>query len=90
MTSMNPETGEVFKQARLNGALDQYFASPVAADGKLYAVSQTGHVVVLKAGSDWEILAVNDLGEECFATPAIANGELLIRSRSALYCFGKN
>jgi outer membrane protein assembly factor BamB len=90
LTSMNPETGEVFKQARLKGALDDYFASPVAADGKLYAVSQTGHVVVLKAGRDWDILTVNDLGEECYATPAIANGNLLIRTRGGLYCFGKH
>jgi hypothetical protein len=50
-------------------------------------VSQHGKVSVLRAGRDWEILAVNDLGEECFATPAIARDSLFVRTRSALYRF---
>ena len=87
VTSMDPVTGQVFKQARLEGALDQYFSSPVAAADKIYMVSQAGRVVVLKAGRDWKILAVNDLDEECFATPAIAADRLFLRTRSALYCF---
>jgi outer membrane protein assembly factor BamB len=49
-----------------------------------------GHVAVVKAGRDWEVLAVNDLGEECFATPAIADGRLYIRTRNTLYCFSKS
>src|SRR5205807_9972095 len=87
VTSMDPATGKVFRQARLDGALDQYFASPVAAAGKLYMVSQTGHVVVVKAGRQWEALAVNSLDEECFATPALFGDSIFIRTRSALYCF---
>lgn len=87
LTALNGETGEVLKQGRLTGALDQYFASPVAADGKLYAVSQTGHLVVLKAGADWEVLAVNDLDEECYATPALIDGRVYVRTRSGLYAF---
>jgi hypothetical protein len=89
LTAINPETGEVLKQARLSGALDGYYASPVAADGKLYVASQTGHVVVVKAGRDWEVLAVNDLDDECFATPAIVDGKLYIRTRKSLYCFSQ-
>ena len=42
----------------------------------------------LKAAGDWEILKVNELDDECFATPAIADGRIYIRTRSALYCFG--
>ncbi len=41
-------------------------------------------------GAEWELLAVNDLGEDCYATPAIADGRIYIRTRSALYCFGKS
>jgi hypothetical protein len=44
---------------------------------------------VLKSGRQWKVLAVNDLGEECQTTPAIAGGKIFIRTRSALYCFGK-
>ena len=51
------------------------------------AISQTGHLVVLKAGAEWEILAVNDLDEECYATPALADGRVYVRTRSALYAF---
>jgi outer membrane protein assembly factor BamB len=86
-TSLDASTGDVRKQGRLTGALDPYFASPVVGDGKIYVVSQTGHLVVLKAQADWEILAVNDLDEECYATPALADGRVYVRTRTALYAF---
>jgi len=89
LTALDPGAGNVLKQGRLEGALGQYFASPVASDNKLYTVSQEGKATVLKAGRDWEILAVNDLNEECHATPAIAGGRIYIRTRSTLYCFGQ-
>jgi outer membrane protein assembly factor BamB len=79
----------VIKEGRLEGAIDKYFASPVAADDKVYLVGEGGAVSVLKAGGDWQILAVNAMDDECFATPAIADGRIYIRTRSALYCFGK-
>ena len=50
----------------------------------------TGKVTVLKAGGAWEILAVNDLAEESWATPAIAGSRIYIRTRSALYAFGES
>jgi outer membrane protein assembly factor BamB len=89
LTTLDPATGTVHKQGRLRGVADRYFASPVAADGKVFITSQVGVVTVLKAGGDQEILAVNELDDECFATPAIADGRLYIRTRTALYSFGK-
>lgn len=62
--------------------------SPVAADGKVFLLSASGKVTVLKASAQWEILAVNDLGEESWATPALADGHIYIRTRSTLYSFG--
>ena len=88
LISFKPETGDVIKQGRLTGAIDKYFASPVAADGKVYMVSEAGHVTVLKAAGEWEILKVNNLDDECFATPAILDNKIYIRTRGALYCFG--
>ncbi len=88
-TALNAATGAVLKQGRLEGALDPYFASPVAADGKIYTVSQNGKVAVVRAGADWSVLAVNDLDEEAWATPAIDGGRLYVRTKAALYCFGK-
>jgi hypothetical protein len=88
VTALNPATGEVLKQGRLPGAIDGYFSSPVAAEGKIYAVSHEGKVSVLRAGAAWEVLTVNDLGEECFATPAIGEGCIYVRTRRSLYAFG--
>jgi outer membrane protein assembly factor BamB len=79
----------MLKQGRLRGVADRYFASPVAADNKIFIVSQAGIVTVLKPGGGQEILAVNELDDECYATPAIADGRIYIRTRSALYCFGR-
>ena len=90
LLSFNPATGEVLKQGRLHGAIDKYFSSPVAADDKVFLIGQGGQVSVLKAGGDWQVLAVNELDDECFATPAIADGRIYIRTRSALYAFGKD
>ncbi|MBI3469878.1 MAG: PQQ-binding-like beta-propeller repeat protein [Candidatus Solibacter usitatus] len=87
ITSLNAATGEIHKQGRAQDALGDYYASPVAADGKVYLVSEAGKVTVLKAGAQWETLAVNDLGEECYATPAIAGGRIYVRTRGTLYCF---
>jgi outer membrane protein assembly factor BamB len=89
LVSFDPTTGNVIKQGRLHGAIDKYFSSPVAADDKVFLIGQGGQVSVLKAAGDWEVLAVNELDDECYATPAIADGHLYIRTRSALYAFGK-
>lgn len=87
--SLNPRTGEVLKTGRVDGALGGYMSSPVAGDGKIFMTSVEGKVSVLRAAGQWEVLAINDLEEECFATPAIAGGRLFIRTRTALYAFGQ-
>jgi outer membrane protein assembly factor BamB len=89
MTSLNPRTGEPIKVDRLRGAIDRYWSSPVAGDGKIYVLSESGKLTVLRADGDWEILAQNDLDDTCFSTPAVGDSRLYVRTRSALYCFGK-
>jgi hypothetical protein len=89
LTSLDPRTGEPQKVDRLRGALDQYWSSPVAGDGKIYMLSEACKLTVLRAGADWEILAQNDLEDTCFSTPAIGDSRLYVRTRSALYAFGK-
>ncbi len=90
LLSFDPATGKVLKQGRLHGAIDKYFSSPVAADDKVFVIGEAGQVSVLKADGDWQVLAVNELDDECFATPAIADSRIYIRTRSALYCFGNS
>lgn len=70
--------------ARIQNTSD-YFASPVCGDGKIYVAGANGVVVVLKQGTELDVLARNDLGEPILATPAISNGRLLVRTRSQLF-----
>ena len=69
----------------------QLYASPVLADGKLYYVGRDGKTFVLPAKPEFKILATNDLRDRSLfsASPAIADGRLIIRSDKYLYCIGK-
>jgi outer membrane protein assembly factor BamB len=77
-------TGERLYQQRLGRGGTGFSASPVAADGKLYVTSEEGDVYVVKAGSEFELLAKNPLGEVTMATPAISEGTLYFRTRTHL------
>lgn len=88
VTSFDPATGEVIAQGRLKGAVDQYYASPVAADGKIFLLSELGMLSVLEPDGQLEPVSVSDLDDLCYATPAIADGRIYVRTRGALYAFG--
>jgi outer membrane protein assembly factor BamB len=81
-------TGRRFYQQRLGGGRTGFTASPVAADGKVYFTSEEGDVFVVKAGSSFELLAENPLGEVSMATPAISEGVLYFRTRGHLVAIG--
>ena len=86
LTCAEMKTGERVWQTRLDGV---FFASPVAADGKIYFLSQTGETFVVKAGRTPDILARNDLAERFVASPAISNGRIFLRSDARLFAIGK-
>ena len=88
LTTLDPKTGNVLKQDRLRDALEKYWASPVAGDGKIYMADEACKVSVLKPGAQWEVVATNDLPGQCFATPAIADGRIYLRTSEAMYSFG--
>ncbi len=88
ITSLNPTTGALLKEGRTRDAIGEYYASPVAADDKLFLANTEGKMTVVKAAAQWEVLAVNDLGDEIHATPALSQGRLYVRTRGTLYCFG--
>jgi outer membrane protein assembly factor BamB len=89
-TSFRPSTGEVIERGRIRGAVDSYYASPVAADGKIFFVSEMGKVAVVRPGGGFEVLALNDLGSPAYATPAIADGRIYIRTEETLWAFGED
>jgi outer membrane protein assembly factor BamB len=87
VTCYEAETGKEVYKERLGGT--SYTASPVAADGRIYFVTEQGEARVLKAGPAFEILAVNKIGEVCMATPAICGGVLFVRTKDALIALGR-
>lgn len=87
LSTVNPQTGAILKQGRLPGALDTYYASPVGGAGKVLLLSQTGKATLVKAGAQWDILSSADFDEPVFATPAIADNRIYLRTRTKLFCF---
>ena len=87
-TILDPASGERLDQGRISDAVDKFYASPVAGDGKIYMLSDLGKVAVLKPGPELDVLAVNDLDELAYGTPAISDGRIYVRTRETLYAFG--
>lgn len=88
VTALDARTGEALKTGRSADALGEYFASPVAADGKIFLANVEGKVTVLKAGAQWDVLGTNDIGDEIHATPALSGGRIYVRTKESIYCFG--
>lgn len=82
-------TGEVKKDFRLPGALGDYYASPIASAKHVFFASMEGKITILKAGPDGEVVSQIPMEEEIFATPAIVDDALYVRTQQSLYCFRK-
>ena len=80
----------VYRQRVGNGFSSSFTASPVAADGRLYLTSESGHVSVVRAGVDFELLSEALIEEHCLATPAIGSGLLLFRTESSVLAIGRS
>jgi outer membrane protein assembly factor BamB len=68
----------------------KFYGSPILAGGNLYAVTMEGEVVVIKASGEYQLLAVNNLGEESYATPAVSGNRLIFRTFSYLMAVNGN
>src|SRR6478735_990767 len=89
VTTLRPGTGETIAQSRLKGATDAFYASPVAADNKVFMASERGKIAVLPTDGSLDPVAVNDMEDDIYATPAISEGRIYVRTRGILYCFGR-
>jgi outer membrane protein assembly factor BamB len=87
LMTFDPETGKLLGERRLGTALGEYYASPVAADGRIYFANKEGKVTAIRAGADWEVTSQHEFNEQIIATPAIADGRIYLRTEKALYCF---
>ena len=83
LTVYNAATGDRIYEQRL--APTAFASSPVATGGRLYAASEDGDIYVVKAGPSYDLLATNKMGEVVMATPAIADGMLIVRGLSHVF-----
>jgi len=89
-TCHDAKTGkEMYGKVRIDPAAGAFTASPWAANGKLFALSEDGDTFVIAAGPEYKLLHKNSLDELSMATPAIARGSLFIRTSSKLYRIAK-
>lgn len=86
VTCLDAATGGQHWRERVGG---EFYSSPIWIQGRLYCISKLGQVVVLAAGRTFEVLARTELGEKTFATPAVADGVMYLRTQSRLYSLGK-
>jgi len=87
LAAIDPASGKLLREGRLKDALGEYYAQPVAGDGKIYFVNKDGKVTVIRPGVEWQQLSSGELDEQVIATPAIAGGRVYIRTDGTLYCF---
>ena len=81
-------SGKEIYRERLGGRGNCY-ASPVVGDGKIYAGTDGGILVVIKPGDRFQVLARNDLGEGIMATPALVDDKIYVRTDRHLYAFAE-
>ena len=89
MSTIRADNGEFVEKARVGEAGDAYFTSPVCGDGKVYLLSENGLLTVLAAGKELKPIHSAQFGEPCFATPALVDDKIWLRTFGHLYCFGE-
>ena len=86
-TCVEPKTGKQVWQERLPGT-GEISASPTYAAGKIYFVTEDGRTTVIDASREYKIVAENEIGERCQASPAFSNGQIFLRTDKHLFCIG--
>jgi outer membrane protein assembly factor BamB len=82
----NALTGEKFWEHECN---DGYYASPVIADGKVYAIDMSGVMHIFAVSKELKVIGEPKLGENAMASPAFAEGKIYLRGEKSLFCIGK-
>ena len=89
LTVFDAQTGKEIYKARAGGSGNTFSASPWAADGKIYLLSEDGHTFVIEAGDKYVELSKNSMDEMSFASPALATNTIFLRTQTKLYRIGK-
>jgi outer membrane protein assembly factor BamB len=85
LVALDGKTGKEHYRERLKGAFN---SSPVAGNGHVYVSNNDGVTFVVKAGTEFEVVATNNLGERITASPALVGDVMIYRTDSRLYCIG--
>ncbi|MGB7346850.1 MAG: PQQ-binding-like beta-propeller repeat protein [Pirellulaceae bacterium] len=86
LTCLDSKTGEVAFGPQRIGELSNIYASPVGAGGRVYISGRNGTTLVIERGSQFRVLATNQLDERFDASPALAGKQLFLRGAESLYC----
>jgi outer membrane protein assembly factor BamB len=82
---LEARTGTVLWKERISG---DFKASPIAAEGRIYFLNAEGVCTVVKAGSKFEVLATNAIGEKAIASLAVSDSRIYLRSHNSLFAIG--
>ena len=85
-TVVDAANGKPVWQKRLGG---EFSASPILADGRIYASNQNGETFVISATDPYDVLATNTLDDGCMASPAVFDGAIYLRTKTHLYKIGR-
>jgi outer membrane protein assembly factor BamB len=86
LTCHDAKTGkEFYGKQRLDPASGNFTASPWAYNDRIFCLSEDGDTYVVQAGAEFKMLRKNSIDDACMASPAIADGSLILRTFSRLY-----
>lgn len=89
LTCRQATTGKsLYERARLTG-IDNVYASPVAAAGRIYITSLDGQTLVFTSGNNPEALSLNQLDDRFSASAALVDDEIIMRGSKSLYCIAQ-
>lgn len=86
VTSIDASTGKEVWTTRLPRNRYPFSASPVIAEGKLYATRENGTTYVLEIGDKPKLVATNAIRENTYATPVLLDGKVYLRTSEFLFC----
>jgi outer membrane protein assembly factor BamB len=81
-------SGKQHYRKRIPGSAG-FSASPITAGDRVYLTDQAGRTTILKAGSELDVVAANELGEMTWSSPALVGDRLVIRTVDHVYCIGQ-
>ncbi len=84
---INAKTGELEYRQRIRGARS-FWASPLTSGDRVYCLDASGTTHVIAAGPEYQLLSMNEIDEQAWSSPTVANGKFYLRTIDHLYCIG--